>query len=126
MDDDERKAPGGAAGNRTIQIDALTDVELVDHHAAEDDDGSNAGEAAVVGRAPPPLPPKQRSPLKVAGLTIVAVVTGALCALGIVHFLLPSSAPTTAGTPPSDAPAPAVRRVQLDDELVIRTAPAEE
>jgi hypothetical protein len=111
--DDEPKAPGGAA-NRTIQIDALTDVQLVDDHPDE----------PVVSRAPPPLPPKQApgpSRARAFALTGLALVLGVVAALGVVHFLLP--APPAATAPAPTAPSTgAVRRVQMDDEFVIRAA----
>jgi hypothetical protein len=121
VEDEDRKP----VGNRTIQIDALTDVELVDHHrpdAAADDD-----EAPIAGRAPPPLPRKAPRPPSLArniGLTVIALATGVVFALGVVHFLFPS-VPTTAATtaPPT---GPEVRHLQLDEELVIRAdEPAE-
>ncbi len=92
-------------GNRTIQIDALTDVQLV---AIEHD-------VEAVSAAPPPLPRRPTGPsrARVIGLTALASFTGLALALLAVHFLFPILFPA----PP---PAPTVRRVTLDEELVIR------
>ena len=125
---DEDAAPRGEPANQTIQVDALTDVQLVEH---DEDMG-------VVSRAPPPLPPKRSaepSRARVFALLVVAVAAGTAIALGLVHFLLPSApaptatfaAPTTVAAPPPSAPPPTIRHVRLDDELVIRAgAPATE
>lgn len=125
-DDDDSAAAPPAAGhpNRTMQIDALTDVQLVDN--ADDAAEPDAEEAAPVpGRAPPPLPPsKKRSPAAmVGGFALVVVVTGGLGALG-AHFLVPPAAapaPVAVASPPPPAaePEPEMRHVRLDDEFVI-------
>lgn len=95
----DEKAPP----NRTIQIDALTDVQLVDHH-----------EELVVSRRPPPLPPRKPNLLVLA---LVVVVTGLLGAVA-AHFLLPEVAPAPA---PSavDPPAEVIREVPLDEAFMI-------
>ena len=127
---DEDAAPRGEPANQTIQVDALTDVQLVEH-------GEDGNDAGVVSRAPPPLPQKRSaepSRARVIALMLVAVAAGTAIALGLVHFLLPSApppttfaAPTTVTAPPPSAPPPTLRHVRLDDELVIRAgAPATE
>lgn len=126
MGDDERKAP-----NRTIQIDALTDVQLIE----------NAAEGASV---PPPLPrrataaePPPRSGARTLGLTLVAVIAGGAFAYLVMHVLMPQAPPApphptvtpstiatpvpAPATPDPEAPA-AVHRVQIDEELVIHAA----
>jgi hypothetical protein len=117
-------------GNRTIQIDALTDVQLVD--AASESDVE--GDAETSSAAPPPLPPKRAaepagpSRGRAIGLTLVAVVLGTAFALAIVHFVFPTPPPPAATTvtaatvasPPTPPASTTVRRVQLDEELVIR------
>jgi hypothetical protein len=120
VDDDERIPPGNAGTNRTIQIDALTDVQLVDQ-VADGDDGES-DEAPVAVSAPPPLPPKRtvepRSTGRTVMLTLVAVAAGGLFAFAIVHFVLtpaPPPAPAEVAAPET----PRVHRVQLDEELVI-------
>lgn len=127
MSDEQDKR--GAPGNRTIQVDALTDVELIENAAlreAVSSDESEEGPAA----APPPLPPRSSlagapaaTPAKKAGVPWIAigltvVITGVLGAAA-AHFLVPSAAPAPpAASPPP--PATEVRRViTLDDELVI-------
>jgi len=88
------------APHRTIQIDALTDVQLID----------DALERAEGHAAPPPLPrPPRTSRGRAIGLTMLAVVLGVAFALGVVRFLFPA--------PPPASVAP-VRQIQLD-ELVI-------
>ncbi|MFO0686671.1 MAG: hypothetical protein U0234_31710 [Sandaracinus sp.] len=112
-------------GNRTIQIDALTDdVQLVST-------GSDEGEAPTSSAVPPPLPPRpvagpSRSRALVA--LVVAAVLGTVFALALVHFVFPSS-----GTPAPETPSPTaapVRQVQIDEAVVIRSgtgsAPAAE
>jgi hypothetical protein len=109
--DDEESVPR-AAPNRTIQIDALTDVQLVD----------NEEDAPLISRAPPPLPP--RKPPSVWLLGGVVVITGVLGALG-AHFLIPS-APVSAPPPPAEPAAPAeeaVRHVPLGEDFVILAGP---
>ena len=94
-------------GNRTIQIDALTDVQLVPtEHDVES-----------VSAAPPPLPRRPTGPsrARVIGLTALASLTGLALALLAVHFVFPILFPA-----PPPAAAPTVRRVTLDEELVIR------
>jgi hypothetical protein len=125
-EEDKRLAPG----NRTIQVDALTDVELIESAAAE---AAAAEEGAPA--APPPLPPRTSLPAakpeaKPAGvpwlaIAITVVVTGTLGALG-AHFLVPAAAPPETPTPPAATPAPTapaapaeVRRVTLEDEVII-------
>lgn len=111
MDDDEG-APK-AAPNRTIQIDALTDVQLVDN---EED------EAPLISRAPPPLPPRKPPSLWLLGG--VVVITGVLGALG-AHFLIPS-APVSVPPPPAEPAEPAeeaVRHVPLGEDFVILASP---
>ncbi len=117
MQDDERN-------NRTIQVDALTDVQLIDQAADADD--SESEDAVGAGRAPPPLPPKRTAPRSTGRtvlLTLFAVMAGGLFAFAVVRFVS-EPAPTSAPTPPSTAiaapaEAPHVHRVQLDEELVI-------
>jgi hypothetical protein len=128
---DKRAAPG----NRTMQIDALPDIELIDNAVA---DAKARSEAASSPMAPPPLPPRAgppRVPWLVIGVTVV--VTGGLGALG-AYFLVPAAAPpaalpAAAAPPPSEAPsagpsggeapvgeAPAeVNRVTLEEEVLI-------
>lgn len=98
-------------GNRTIQIDALTDVQLVPtEHDVES-----------VSAAPPPLPRRTPAPsrARVIGLIALASLAGLVLALLAVHFLFPTifPAPPPASAPPASAPT--VRRVTLDEELVI-------
>lgn len=126
-EEDKRLAPG----NRTIQVDALTDVELLENAEGRDD-----AEPAAEGAAPPPLPPRtslKATPpaTKPAGIpwlaiAVTVVITGGLGALG-AHFLVPAPAapaapaPAAAPTPAPEPPAPPaeVRRVTLDDEVII-------
>ncbi len=119
MGDEEEKPKAEASDGRTIRIDALTDVELLDHAAAVDDDDER--ESAAPAAAPPPLPkkaPPARTGLKIAGI-VVALGAGVLCALAIVHFVFP--APAAPPAPEAAASPAAVRHVHMDDELVIRT-----
>lgn len=126
VEGDDPKLPGGAPANRTIQIDALTDVELVDSH------GDEPEEDPLPSRAPPPLPRKQAaSPMRTVGLTLLAITAGAMFALAVVHFVFPSPPPpvaaasptTPASAPEPVAPAPrAMRQLRLDDEFVIRSS----
>lgn len=106
--DDEESVPR-AAPNRTIQIDALTDVQLVD----------NEEDAPLISRAPPPLPP--RKPPSVWLMGGVVVITGVLGALG-AHFLIPS-APVSAPPPPAAPAEEAVRHVPLGEDFVILAGP---
>lgn len=104
--DDEESVPR-AAPNRTIQIDALTDVQLVD----------NEEEAPLISRAPPPLPP--RKPPSVWVLGGVVVITGVLGALG-AHFLIPPAPVAVPAAPPPAEPAEeAIRHVPLSEDFVI-------
>jgi len=93
--------------NRTIQIDALTDVQLV---ATEHD-------VETVSAAPPPLPRRASGPsrARVIVLTAIASLAGLAVALLAVHYLFPMLFPA-----PAPASVPTVHRVQLDEELVIR------
>ncbi len=123
MGDDERKGPG-AAGNPTIQIDALTDVQLIDHAA----DAGGAGDDVPAVSVPPPLPrrtsPAPRSNARALGLTLLAVIAGLAFAFFVMEVLLPATppVPASAASPPTSSPPPpssVVRRVDLDEELVI-------
>ncbi len=120
MDDPEARDP-----NRTMQVDALSDVELLDQDA-----DSSEGEAlpsASPGRAPPPLPYRRPS---VIAIVAVVVLAGILGAAG--SFLIPSAEPaaTPTAAPPSatEAPSPEpaaaeteeVRHVPLGEEFIIR------
>lgn len=140
VEEDEPDAPQPAAANRTIQIDALTDVQLVDQVA--DEDGATDEGAAPNVSAPPPLPRKQaeapRSNGRALALTFVAVLAGGFLAFLAVHYLMPARpAPTQAAAPPFTAatvaspppttvtpsePPSEVRHVQIDEEMVIRAA----
>jgi hypothetical protein len=119
--------PAAPVPQGTIQIDALTDVQLIDQLASE----SSESEAPVAVSKPPPLPKKKPAPIgRTIGLTLLAAIVGGSLAFAAVHYLFPSPpvaapvAPVVA--PPASAPpttAPAVRRVTLDDEpIVIRTS----
>ncbi len=128
VDDDDSQAPGKAPSHRTIQIDALTDVEIVDHGTDEGGEEGGEDEAAApqVGRAPPPLPPKEgASPSmgKIVGLAFIALVVGALGVLA-AHFAFPPAAPTAppavAAAPPEASAPASVRQVHMAEELVIR------
>ncbi len=112
--DDEESVPR-AAPNRTIQIDALTDVQLVD----------NEEDAPLISRAPPPLPPRKPPSLWLLGG--VVVITGVLGALG-AHFLIPSAPVSVPAPPPAEPAEPAeeaVRHVPLGEDFVILAGPAE-
>jgi hypothetical protein len=95
------------APNRTIQIDALTDVQLVE-------DAIERAQAQV-SAAPPPLPsrraPQSPEPSqgRKIGLMLIAIVAGLGFAFGVIHFLFPAPTPQP----------PPVRQIRLDDELVI-------
>lgn len=128
-DQDKRAAPG----NRTMQIDALPDIELIDNAVADAKARTEAG-ASI---APPPLPPRAGRPgvpWLVIGVTVL--VTGGLGALG-AYLFVPAAAPAppvpaAAAAPPEAAPTEAapteapggeapteVNRVTLEDEVLI-------
>jgi hypothetical protein len=106
--------------SQTIQVDALSDVELLDQ-------GAEPGEPPNVS-SPPPLPRKPKgasSARRAVELLAVVIVTGALGAVG-AHFVAPS-APAPAPPPPAAAPPPVIEpeinHVILDEGLVIRAEP---
>jgi hypothetical protein len=127
-DEDKRAAPG----NRTMQIDALPDIELIDNAIADAKARSEAGDPA----APPPLPPRAGGPaVPWLVIAVTVVVTGGLGALG-AYSLVPAAAPTVPAAaapapPPAATPAPPsdeapadeapaeVHRVTLEEEVVI-------
>lgn len=115
--------PTAGEANRTIQVDALADVELLDQdESAESDAPPPLGPAA----APPPLPYRRPS---VIILVVVVLLAGALGAAGA--YLIPSTEPEVVAAPaPAEAAAPAapeappeeevVRHVPLDEAFIIR------
>lgn len=114
MDDD----PTAANANRTIQVDALADVELLDQEE------SAAGAPPALAAAPPPLPYRRPS---VIILFVVVLIAGALGAGGA--FLIPSAepevlaAPATPATPTAPERSPedeVIRHVPLGEEFIIR------
>ncbi len=107
-------------GNRTIQIDALTDdVQLV---SAADDAEAERPSSAL----PPPLPPRRPSEpsrVRALGLLVVAAVLGTVFALALVHYVFPAETPAP-DVPAPDVPSPTaapVRQVQIDEAVVIRS-----
>lgn len=126
--DDEREPPA----NGTIQVDALTDVQLVDDvlaaSRAREEEEETSGDAPATS-LPPPLPrkPPTTEPApsnngRAIALTLLAAIVGAGLAFAAVHYLFPSptAAPTVSAPPPYTAATSATpHRVTLDDELVI-------
>jgi hypothetical protein len=116
------------ASNRTIQVDALSDVQLVDSVESSTDEQVDSPAVS----APPPLP-RKRPPMpmsRILGLTLLAIVAGGGLGFVAIHFLFPAPppasvvAPTPTVAPPPSEP-PRVRRVVLGDDEVIRvSAPA--
>lgn len=119
MEDD----PTSGDANRTIQVDALADVELLD----QDSESSEADAAPSPARPPPPLPYRRPSMII---LGVVVLVAGGLGAAGA--YFIPSADPPVTVAPPvaAAASAPAAETVPAEtvpaEEEVIRHVPLDE